>query len=1518
MSKTKKLAVLLISILTALALVCFAACGEGSTKTSESENETDTTVESPSDQDSSSDEESDRESESQSDEQLDAEYIEAIPETALTVTATADDKTATAYFYFAYGENALDVSAIVVDGTIVSDAGIYNNDSVEIIFDTVKRVKGYSENTLSVIIDVNGEMNVRKLADNTSVNAAITKTANMITLDNESVSGYAVSFELPYDLVGISAEEKNAAVCVGLTNAVDDITVAGAYFDGLKTDAENVHTYVMVLGDNEYKANQYLQYSYVWGEAADLTMGTGWNTEHDDGGENPYITLDRLDNDNYIYMFNSNAKKIYAEAKFNIKELLNGERWGKFGMTVTSADGKDGFFFYVDASSADGVNFNESSVRLGYNTRANVGNGGWAGNWSDIGTLGGTSAQYTGDNSVTLGIYRQGALFALYANGEFVKYVTCAIREDTEAYIGACGFNMLMKVSGYSLATENLEKYEIVSEEKDYLFIGDSYMDTAFWYTYGSTFGNEAANEGVGGTKTEYWLNQLAAMQALYSPENIIVHIGVNDIDDGNTSGEECILRLNRLIAAYEEAFPNANIYYVGLVHNMMFKNKWAEYDKVNAHMAEMAENDAKLNYIDMAKYIVADEENSTMRWFNGDGLHYSVDGYAVLTREILGALGIERTVSANGLGDVTVEGAPALTYSAGWKVDENGVWENKGVAESQLFISDLYTAEDFYAEAKISVAGLNAYDAYPKAGLAIRTTEATYFWGLDCALHINDNGNHFTNNWSMVFRRPEVINRDWDWDGCWTNGYKYVNPVSFDYKVDHSFKTLAIARKGNTFYFIADDLIVGTLENIIPSDMEVAVSVFNFNMDMYAKDASAIVGADNVAYRMYAPHKITAGEYEGVTIEVSKNTAKKTDEITFTVDAGEKILDKVYVNGAEVTADEKGVYKFEMPDEDAAITITFKGLMSIDMSAVDGKATASATTVVEGNTVTFAATDKAVINKLYANDVEIVPVDGVYSIVVNENLTITGEFWNKYGNLVLDGTLDSYYGTGNTVAEYDDDRTITVYGVKTNDGLFLHVTAIMNTQKTDSNEWFLNTNFEFKLNRGEQRHINIVGDTQGVSDHFWKTTLLANNKYQHVVEAYFDKSIVNGWTDDGYVVLNYAWKTEGEVASVRGDIVTAWAITWNGDWLARHAGGLDIGGGDFSTGINTNGALPTIIRIDENGLRKGEDAKEAVIDGNLEEYASLKSVTRSDDRKSVTVTGKAGGDGLYLAFTITHNGWSPLHTDDWSKNDNLEIRIDNVGSPLMFGNGKLMLSEFWHRGKAVTTVNEGVYTTTVELFAPSNGVTKSYALQLGMNGDASGFNGWLGAIWDWNFAFITPEGVIEQNPALTDGMHAEYVLDGEFNDAIWTDAVKAKTYTTDANGATVSVMGVNGSYGVMLGFTVVHKQALDHVIQQNGTGWWHFQNVEFRLIEGVTQRAVSHFDNFHASCEMGYKSVDNGDGTYTTTYEVLVPYYTLAGHDASYRYEFWMGGVYETGFKWLFTDNRVSHYITVNGMEQA
>lgn len=1148
MRKGKKVLIALMALLTTGVMFSAVACGTGGVSTggsasssesngsvSDSVNGSDGSGDSESDSvgDGSESSGSDSESSSDSDSEsvpgsdssddstgdssssgIDAEKLDAIPVSGLKTQAEAGGNVAEASWFAVYGEEAVEFTVYVEDSSVYTGGGIYDNDGIELIISKVQRLKGYSEGTLSVTVDASGAVRVKNLSSNTEVtDSGVTAEAVEFTLTGTTVDGYYINVSVPYAALEATEENKDAAVCLGLTNANDAATLKSVYDTAYGTDYQNVHTYMAIAGDNVFEANPYVYYGVIWGDGGSLKASSVWNVDADDGSADAGIYMTGVDNaDNYIYMHGSAVNPFYAEVSVNAVDLLNGERWAKFGLVVTGADGQDGLFFYVDAASADGTSFNSDSVALGFNTRVN---GGWSGGWSAIGSLGGTSGQYTGDSYITLGIYRQGGVYKLYANGELVKMVSCGIGSDEEAYLGLASFNVTMRARNYSLETDpsKLGEYEIVTEAKDYLFLGDSYIDTAFWYTYGDVFGGlSAANEGVGGTKTSYWLNMVETMKQMYAPKNIVIHIGVNDVDDGNTTGAATSERLDALIAAYEEAFPETDIYYVGLVHNMMFPSKWAEYDVVNEHMKALAAKDEKLHFIDMAQYITPDERGSTMHWFIKDGLHYGVDGYAVFNREIYKALGLSRTSGMNGLGDVAVEGAPAFSYSGGWTFDAEGTAHNTGAGEVQLFLSGLY-ATDFYAEAKISVSGLTAPDNFAKAGLAVRTTEGTWFWALDCAKGVNSDGAYYNNGWSMVFYRPETVGRDWDWNGYFNGAYqwtynnqfpeKYSDGVSYDYNTDGSFKTLAIAKSGSTLYFIADGKIVNCLVDVIGADTKAAVSVFDFNLDMYAKD--------------------------GLVITEAAALRAKLDSL------------KIY--------------------------------------EASGK-------TIDGDMSDWTDAQKA----------------------------------NPY---VIPAT---------------DGRSVTIYATMETDGIYVFFDAVHNSYRTDSANWWENTNFELKFNDGMQRFASAIGlnsrwEFSARQINASKFVSVTENGKQHTrAEAFISYACIDG-TDknDAFVAMGFAWKTGGEE-------------------------GFAWGGGDYWYGAEADPGNRTIL-VTKNGIKTGG---ERAIDGDLSDWAG-DTFTAATTQAGVTATYSAflGSDGLYLALTVREASIDIMRTNtagNWWQNTNLEF----------------------------------------------------------------------------------------------------------------------------------------------------------------------------------------------------------------------------------------------------------------------
>ena len=788
------------------------------------------------------------------------ETIESVPEAQLVTEATVSGNTAKANWFVTYGESSLDFTVYVEDTTPYEGSNIYSSDGVEIVIAKVQRIQGYSDKTISVNVSAAGECAVSNLKTGGAVtDSGITVSANYFTYENTQVDGYKLEISVPYAATEVTAAEKDAAVCLSLTNAVSRINTTTVPDKTYDTDRDNVHTYIAITDNNTFAENPYLELGAVWGNGGDmLKASSAWDITHDDGTDAANITMTRDDKaDNYIYMRKSNAAKFYAEVQLNVKGFGKNDKWPKFGMTVTTADGEDGFFYYVDAvaDAGNGDVINANSTNVGVATRSAAGAGKYTG-YAAIGNLGSgaTSADYQGDDYITLGIYRQGGVFNLYANGTLIKTYTCDITSDDEVYVGLASFSLLLNAKGYSFETENLGDYEITTEDVDYLFLGDSYIDTAFWYTYENVFGNlTAANMGVGGTQTAYWMQQLAAVEQLYNPGKIVFHIGVNDVDDGNTSGATVNGRLDELMAAYRKAFPDAQIYWITISDNMKFPNKWEDYKTVNDHMK------AKdgITVIDVASAITKDADGDTSNWYGKDGLHFGVNGYAVFDNMICEALGITgRTQTQGGLGDVTAQEAPAFYYTSGWEYDGTAqAWHNAGESfqrvgvESQLFVSEAYAA-DIYAEAKVSVKGLHSADKFAKAGILVASDDLAYFFFINLSKDANPDGKWDDNYGAVSYR---VAGNDWTWAESSFfpgNGYARLGDEPYDYNTDpNAFKTLGVLKYGSDLYFYAGGNLIGNkIESDFAEGDKVTVSVFNFNVDMYAKGGSVVTDADELA----------------------------------------------------------------------------------------------------------------------------------------------------------------------------------------------------------------------------------------------------------------------------------------------------------------------------------------------------------------------------------------------------------------------------------------------------------------------------------------------------------------------------------------------------------------------------------------------------------------------------------------------------------------------------------------------
>ena len=373
----------------------------------------------------------------------------------------------------------------------------------------------------------------------------------------------------------------------------------------------------------------------------------------------------------------------------------------------------------------------------------------------------------------------------------------------------------------------------------NYMILGDSYTDTAFWKDFISDFSSvkDAKDIGIGGTVVTQWITGLTSsfehnnatqdirIKDKYNVSNFVFHIGVNDID-GGTAKETVVANLKTLFTDYHNAYPQAQIYWVSLSLNTMFASQHtSDYLYVNAEIQKYMNGIDYLTYIDTCSKMFPDNQ-PVPDWF-ADGLHFNTDGYNTWSALILDALGYPKAT----VGDF---GKADIYYSSNtFKANSDGTISNTGKVngEQSLWFSELYE-QNVYAEMNVKVNKITNEDEYPKFGLALKSKNNHVFFYIDA-------GSALTGKYAgLTYRTPVTLNggflasQYWNWSvgigGNSTAVYTGGNYVK-----------LGLLKVGSDLYFYVNDVIVNSVSNLTGMDGKSAIGLTVFNLDVTIKDYS-------------------------------------------------------------------------------------------------------------------------------------------------------------------------------------------------------------------------------------------------------------------------------------------------------------------------------------------------------------------------------------------------------------------------------------------------------------------------------------------------------------------------------------------------------------------------------------------------------------------------------------------------------------------------------------------------------
>ena len=1455
---------------------------------------------------------------------LKADLVEAVPAGALNIKAqSAGGASANAHIMLTFGSNGLSFEAFVEDSSIVERDGVAILLSRELPF-----IAGLLPNgdTIKISVNAKGVASVQTTdADGVLQTAAlegVTTSFATWSKNGTKLDGYHVEILVPYEVLGVTADTAKGAitVCPVVYSAYGSLPAQAKSFDGVSEDAQN--TFAVLVDDNTIRDNKYNMISAQLGSYGSVEQGMYWDLSKDyyvDDVEN-YPNREALltghdGNDNNLVFYRTSANEMYVRATLTATGVSNtNDQWPKFGLMLFDGASKKGVFFYVDAVMSGGSGNTLNNIvgsDLGYNIAGGADYGSWVTAKNGVFDL--------ATKSITLEMVYQNGWLHMYAEGQLVKTIYYGSYNEN-LHFGIKSFGIDLKVTDY-LASDDAEadgwadkKIDPpAAKSVDILFAGDSYMEI-FKGTRGvmdnnlSYTGATYANVGVGGTRVQYWMDKAVELSTLYVPSKIAFHISVNDIDDAGADPAAVLEDLKAMLAKYHELFPDATIYWNSLIPNTMFANKYEDYKVVNAGVLEYASENDWLVYVDQTTSF--DNNGAARLDVFYDGLHLSDDiGYPIWAKNMFTAMGYER-IDGTVMGDID-----RFAHTGLWEFasDESGEYAySAGNNDTALWFKGV-EGENVYVEAVISATKLNNFDGYPKFGLLVRNDHESR-WGFIDAVGFSQ----ANTSAGMVYRGVvDGSQGNWDWGSVLWGGATGC---------DFANTKLAIAKVGNQLYFLVND------EIYIKTTFEgnVVVGFESFNLEVTISDVVTSTDVEFIQKQLREKRNITVvGENEGVQVEVV-NKAHAEDEIVAKINVVEgQALEYVKVNGENYEV-VNGQITFTMPDKDVTIEVALKGLgVTKEIAEANGETNINASIKCEtitasvGQTITFTVEHDAKemsVASVKVNGEELSAENGVYTYVVKASDTAVAI--KATMSYILSEEIDGVKGNGYGAPisfKVEGDRSVSVWAKTDEFGVYLYAEAITNAVVTDGGEWWQNHNFEFYLNNGVQSFVNSKGAAAGASRAVYNYAQQDNGKYLSTAEVYVNRSLVTGFNSES-VTLNYAFKAPGELARYEYMINNQFERS---DWW-RTSHGTPSRPNLEHVGIGTVG-VPECIHITKNGIV--HDCERASIDGNLSEYAGKNALLGlGNENAKFDFVGYVAEDGVYLGITIYQNALS-ASTPEWWLNDNLEIKLlgDRAGFSLIddFIAGCGPVSDY----ALVRTTGENgyAYKTVVELFYEHDFSTaKQATFQVGVNGN--GFAGWQSLMWDGNVPYVNENGIewittrggdwygaqldVADRFAAGEGL----TIDGKADEALYA-GLTSVTYD-NVYGAKMVVTGRKLSTGIIVLNTITHNRPITDVIQGAGDAWWNFLNLEYRMGGNYgTQLATSVFNAYEAYCSGATHTVDNGDGTYTTTFEMFLPFTTeYGGMNYHGDVQVCIGAVVESGFIWVTGVETSNLYANENG----
>ena len=186
------------------------------------------------------------------------------------------------------------------------------------------------------------------------------------------------------------------------------------------------------------------------------------------------------------------------------------------------------------------------------------------------------------------------------------------------------------KCASFAVQNTNLSQGQIV-------FIGDSITDFYPLDTYYSNLPLATYNRGIAGDVTSGVYRRLKTSLFDIAPSKIVLLIGINDINIGQTV-EGIVVNYTSILQEIKENLPSAQVFCISVLPmNETVKAYGVDLDTATARIKALNDNILTLagkqgyTYVELFSHL-ADENDHLLASYSDDGLHLNANGFAIWT----------------------------------------------------------------------------------------------------------------------------------------------------------------------------------------------------------------------------------------------------------------------------------------------------------------------------------------------------------------------------------------------------------------------------------------------------------------------------------------------------------------------------------------------------------------------------------------------------------------------------------------------------------------------------------------------------------------------------------------------------------------------------------------------------------------------------------------------------------------------------------------------------------------------